>query len=355
MAEAPRIGGLPAVTLAADPVAGRASVVEAVVLPGRGFMLLQATVALPSGQRLDLLHAPPLAEAAAQLDGGPEDFAGNRSFAFGGALLIPYANRIRGRPRADSREIDTTIDGRPARLPRNWGGKAAGAETYAMHGLILATPIPYEKAAPDRVTGRLAAGDFGGRWPGGADLSFEWRLCDGELRLQVEALSLGPEPLPFGAGWHPYFRVPSGDRGQARLRVPAARRADVNDYDEVLPTGRLLDVASTPYDFRGPGQALGALYLDDCFTGLDADGGEMVVQLLDPAASLGLRVTAPSPPVHAVQVYAPPDQPFVVIEPQFNLPDPYGAEWPADVTRGMVSLPPGARCAYAARVAVFAV
>ena len=46
---------------------------------------------------------------------------------FGGALLIPFANRIRGRQQPDGTLV-TRILGRDVRLPANWRGKHAGAE-----------------------------------------------------------------------------------------------------------------------------------------------------------------------------------------------------------------------------------
>ncbi|WP_374472565.1 aldose 1-epimerase [Phenylobacterium sp.] len=355
MDEAPQIGGAPAVRLRARdlPLAGPAFT-EAVVLPGRGMMLLQARLRLPSGEMTDALHAPPLEEAARELSGGPDDFAGNRAFAFGGALLIPFANRIRGRALHGSREIEAMVDGRRARLPRNWGGKAEGAEQYAMHGLILDAHVPFAAEA-DRVRGRFAAGDFGGRWPGAADLDFEYRLAGGALLLRVEARNVRPEPLPLGVGWHPYFQLPSGDRTQARLRLPAAVRTEVNDYDEVLPTGRLLPTAGTAYDFGArDGAALGDLYLDDCFTGLRREAGQAVVEVLDPAAGVGLRISTPTPEVKAVQVYAPPEKPFVVVEPQFNLAEPYADIWPPGADTGMARIPPGGRLAYEVRLEAFA-
>ncbi len=346
-----RIAGAPAVVLRAEPLAGRSSFVEATVLPGRGFMLLQARIARPSGEEIQVLAAPDLAEAAERFDGGPEDFAGNQSFGFGGAILAPFANRIRGAPAGPGREIETQIDGVAVRLPRNWGGKAPGAETYAMHGLILATPVPFEQPSPDSLRGRLAAGAFGAHWPGDADLAFEWSLRRGALCLRVTATSRGGELLPLGLGWHPYFRLPSGDRTQARLRLPAAGRTEVNNYDEVLPTGRLLQVEDTPYDFRrADGRALEDLYLDDCFIDLEGRRGVTTMDLLDPAASYGLRIAARSPPVRAVQVYAPPTEPFVVIEPQFNLPDPFGPQWPAATDTGMQRLRNGASATYEVRV-----
>lgn len=346
-----RIGGVPVVVLRAPALADRPSFVEATVAPGRGFMLLQAKVALSSGEVVEVLEAPDLAEAAGILNGGEADFAGNGAFAFGGAILAPFANRIRGRPLSTSREIETLIDGTPVRLPRNWGGQAPGAETYAMHGLILAASVPFTQTAPDTVVGRMSAGSFAGRWPGRADLSFEWSLAGGDLGLQVEAKSRGPEALPLGLGWHPYFRIPSRRREQARLHLPARQRVAVNNYDEVLPTGALLELRGSAYDFASPGgRALGDLYLDDCFTDLQAVRGISTVELLDPAASLALRVAARAPPVRAIQVYAPPDKAFVVIEPQFNLADPYGAQWPSTQVTGMLRLPSGSAARYDVRV-----
>lgn len=351
-APGPLVGGLPALVLRAPAPAEGPGVVEAVVLPGRGFMLLQARAALGDGRVVDILEAPDLDAAALRLDGGPDDFAGNQSFAFGGAILAPYANRIRGRPCTDSREIETRVGGHPVRLPRNWGGQAPGAEAYAMHGLILATPIPPQPSPPGEARGTLPAGALGERWPGALELDIAWRLAGGALRLEVTACNRGDAATPFGAGWHPYFRVSPGGRRDVVLRVPANRRAEVNDYDEVLPTGRLLDVAGTPYDFRGQGRALGDLYLDDSFTDLTADGAAARVEVRDPGSGLGLRVSGAAP-VRAYQIYAPPDRDVVVVEPQFNLADPFGAEWPPDIDTGMVRLAPGQSVAYVAALEVF--
>jgi galactose mutarotase-like enzyme len=356
MGDVPHIGGAPVVTLKAEAPRDRPGFVEATILPGRGMMLLQARVRRPSGEILDALFAPPVEEAARRLDGGPDDFAGNQAFLFGGAILAPFANRIRGRPLHETREIEAHVDGRRVRLPRNWGGKAPGAEEYAMHGLILDADVAFEQPNPHHLTGRLEAGDFRGRWPSRAELTFDWRLRDGELSLRIEAVNLGPEVLPMGIGWHPYFALPSGDRTQARLRLPADLRTEVNDYDEVLPTGRLQRIRGSVYDFGGEtGAALGELYLDDCFTGLRRENGRATVEVRDPAGGLGFRIDTPSPAVKAVQVFAPPDRPFVVLEPQFNLADPFGEVWPPEVDTGMARLPPGGRTAYEVRLSAFAI
>jgi galactose mutarotase-like enzyme len=172
--------------------------------------------------------------------------------------------------------------------------------------------------------------------------------------LRVTARNVGGEVLPMGIGWHPYFNVPSGRRQQARLHLPARSRTLVNDYDEVLPTGEVVPVAGTPYDFSAPGgRAAGDLYLDDCFVDLETSAGEVAAEVTDPAASYGLRVVAASPPVRAIQVYAPPDKAFIVVEPQFNRADPFGPEWGEGAETGMALLEPGESVVYSARLELF--
>lgn len=339
------IGGAPVVRLTAEVEGPGPRFVSALVAPGRGMLLLRVRVWLPGRGEVDLLSCPPLDEVAVAM-GGPDDFAGNVSFSLGGAVLLPYANRIRGRIAGD-RQIEAQVLGKTVRLPMNWGGKAPGAEQYAMHGLMLDTPFEVTVSDPARVSGLLHAGDFEGRWLSSSDVAVDYRLTASALELTVEVTNVGGDPLPVGIGWHPWFNLPSGERAQALLRVPARSRAGVNNYDEVLPTGEILKLAGTPYDFseRRP---LKDLYLDDCFTDLEG----RTIEVVDPAAGLGLRISG-APPVRAFQVYAPPERPIVVVEPQFNLANPFGPEWSGRDT-GMVVLQPGERAQYRAAVELFA-
>jgi aldose 1-epimerase len=75
--------------------------------------------------------------------------------------------------------------------------------------------------------------------------------------------------------------------------------------------------------------------------------------LIGPASAYGLRITAAPPHVRAFQVYSPPDAPFVALEPQFNLADPFGSQWAPDIDTGMVRLAPGESAVYAVRLELF--
>ena len=246
------------------------------------------------------------------------------------------------------------------RLPRNWGGRAPGAEQYAMHGLMLdRAPERLERRAEaggEALQGVFELGDFGGCWLSRTRGAVELALTPAALRLRVRATNVGEALLPVGIGWHPYFALPSGERGQARLRIPARARAEVNNYDEVLPTGRTLPVIGGPYDFRAAdGAALGDLYLDDGFVGLERDADrEATALIVDPAAGYGLRVRGRSPEISAIQVFAPPAEAHVALEPQFNWADPFGPEWGGQDT-GMVLLRPGSSVVYEVEVEPFSV
>jgi aldose 1-epimerase len=333
--------------------------IGAQVLPNRGMMVLQIAAHIPELGETNLLEAPSFDRAREIFSDGEDDFMGNKSFAFGGAILLPYANRIRGYPSSDGKSIETEILGATVRLPANGGGKAIGAEQYAIHGLILNSNVNRVRKTStiqeDRVTSYLSAGNFGGHWLSATDVWFEIVLRNDSFILSVTAKNVGRETLPVGIGWHPYFRLPSRKREQARLRVPARKRVIVNNYDEVLPTGELSSVAGTTYDFSMPGgSSLGDLFLDDCFVDLEKTAeGHTVAEIIDAEASYGVRVVATSPEVSAIQVYSLPSEPYIVLEPQFNWADPYGSQWSHKSDTGMVTLQPGEEVVYSTRLELF--
>jgi aldose 1-epimerase len=331
---------------------------SATVLPGRGMNLFQITARVPGKGVVQLLASPSLGEAAQVLNDGPEDSHGVKSFSFGGAFLVPYPNRIRGKLTPDGQNIITQWDGKTLTLPAVWKGKVnPNAELHAIHGLILdrKTDSIEINDLPDgqMVRGVIHAGDFGGYWLSSTDLTITIVLRAETLEASITAKNVGTEPEPLGIGWHPYFAIPSGDRKQARLHIPAADLAEVNNYDDVFPTGRLVPVAGTKYDFTSPrGVALGGLFLDDNFSRLTRTAGDVVVNLTDPAANYGLHIEGLSKEIRTIQVYAPPDKPFAAIEEQFNFADPFSPIWKG-MNTGMVTLLPGQSVNWTIRLVLF--
>lgn len=355
------IGGLPVVSLELPVPALRDArgFSRAVVLPGRGAAILQLKARIPGLGETDVFTAPSPEQAALVMNGGALDFNGNASFSMGAAILAPYANRIRGVYSAANRTIETSILDRRIHLPANGGGKQPGAEPCALHGLILDRPVDsYDRRtsrSEDAFSAVLTAGDFGWGWPSRISLAFEVVLRAERFRLQVTATNTGDEPYTLGLGWHPYFALPSGIRLQARLSLPVRRRLIVNNYDEVLPTGEMVGVSATRYDFAAPGGlALGDLFLDDCFVDIQKTAdGYTVCEIIDPMAAYGVRMIARSAEVTAIQTYAPLDAAYIAVEPQFSWANPFGAEWPPSVKTGMVLLEPDQSVTYTVDLELF--
>lgn len=355
------IGGEPAVILTRPQSADhtKPQFLGATILPGNGMNLLQVRAYLPGKGDIDVINAPSLPEAKNLLENQNDAF-GNKSFSMGGAILLPYPNRIRGKLSADGKIIETTIGNQSLSLPANWKGKKPGAEVHAMHGLIMSAHFEDVKfhngPAESTVSGFLHGGNFDGHWPSKTDVSVRMILKNTALDVIVTAKNVGSAKLPMAISFHPYFRFPSGNRAQVRLHLPADMRTVVNNYDDVFPTGKVVPVQGTPYDFTAPGgAALGpTLYMDDCFTDLKRNAaGDAVIDVIDPAAKYGLRITALSPQIKAIQAYAPPDKDFIVLEPQFNLADPFNTKLWGHRNTGMDWLAPGQSVSWHVRLELF--
>jgi len=358
--ENPRIGGKPAIHLLRKPTSNGAEpeFLSATILPGHGMNLFQITANVPGKGEVQVFASPSLKEAAQILNGEPESSRGVLSFSMGGAFLVPWANRIRGQLSPDGRFLTTEWHGKTLRLPAVWKGKAnPNAERHAIHGLILNRKTDNLKieanADGETATGILHAGDFGGYWPSKTDVTIAVSLKGKAVEATITAKNIGTEDEPMGIGWHPYFAFPSGDRKQARLHIPGAELAEVNNYDDVFPTGELIPVKSTKYDFTAPhGAPLNDIFLDDNFSQLTRSNGQVVVDVIDPAASYGLHIQGLSNEIKTIQVYAPPAKPYAAIEEQFNFADPFSPVW-KKMDTGMVTLEPGEAITWKVRLELF--
>jgi aldose 1-epimerase len=325
--------------------------VSATLLPGRGMNLLQIQAYIPQKGTVNLLASPSLQNAAKQMTGDRKDANGLASLSMGGAIEAPWANRIWGVPLND--EAIATWQGHSLHLPAV-GGISNG-------GLLLARKADTVKTnvMPDggQVQATYDAGDFDGHWISHTVITTTVQLDSRALEMNISAQNTGSEAEPIGIGWQPKFAILSGDRSQATLRLPNALRVEVADRRDGIPTGKLLSVNGTKYDFtKDGGTRLGSLNLNDSFVQLKSgllDNGPMV-ELRDPKSNYGLRITILSPTINAIHINAPANESFVTIDPQFNYDDPFGREWPKDADTGMVVLQPGQTAHWKIRVEIFA-
>lgn len=354
-----RPGGQDAVVLQRSQLPGASGpeFLSATLLPGRGMNVLQITAYLPDKGEVKLLASPSL-EDADQLLGNPDERGA--APAVGGAIELPWAGRMFGFASADGENLITMWHGRRLSLPINSKEHNEGGGAMAAGGMLLSRASTELKTntMPDGGVAQATfqAGSFDEHWPSKTSVTTTVQLSSRAIEMKVVARNTGDEAEPIGIGWRPRFAIVSGNRRKATLRLPSGMRAEVRDPRNGLPTGKLLPVEGTEYDFTRPeGTPLGALTLDDSFVHLRPallDNGP-AAELRDPESDYGIRVTAISPTIKAMRIHAPADTGYVSIDPQFNYDDPFGREWPKDEDTGMVVLQPGQSTQWTIRLEIF--
>ncbi len=362
-ANLPDVGGQKAIELRRlqSGVGATPEFLSVTLLPGRGMNVFQITAYLPGRGEVPLLASPSLEAATKFLNGGPDDRQGDKSFSMGGALLFPFANRIVGPVTVDKKTGEHIVaavwHGRSVPIVANWHGAEPGAPWCAMHGQMLAAKADNVSVKSDFDTAAAIA-DYNlpanGHWFSDNEVQVTIALERDTVTATMTATNRGDTSEPVGMGWHPYFQMPSGTRANARLHVPATMRAEVNNGADVFPTGKLAPVMGTDYDFNAlEGAPLPDHLVDDSFVDLERNAqGNVVSELRDLGANYGMRVTAMSPNIRAIQVYSPVDKSFVALEPQFNYNDPFGSEWHGADT-GMVTLAPGESATWKVQLQLF--
>ena len=152
-----------------------------------------------------------------------------------GAFIGRYANRIKG--------ASVRIGGRDYGLPKNdWGN--------FLHGSLNKRLFTAESEARDSVTFKTASPDGEDGFPGNMSITVRYALDDGD-RLTMEYFARTDADTHFNLTNHAYFNLSAGMDGTIEnhlLRIESG--AFLETTEELIPTGRMIPVNGTPFDFR---------------------------------------------------------------------------------------------------------
>jgi aldose 1-epimerase len=199
---------------------------------------------------------------------GPFDLASN--------LLVPWSNRISGG--------GFHFGGRFHPLKSNLPG-----ELYPIHGSGFSSAWAVENASAERVELSLTSN---GRGPFCYEARATYALEAGALSMWLSARNLGPEPLPFGLGFHPWLVRTPGALLQAKAKWIVLENSDH------LPDGEAPVASRVEWDFAAP-RALPADWINNAFLGWD---GRATIVWSD--RELALEVEADGP-LSTYIVYSP--------------------------------------------------
>jgi galactose mutarotase-like enzyme len=285
------------------------------------------------------------------LNGSGEDMHGERSMSMGGAILLPFAGHLTGRPGAQPGLLDAVWQGQTLHFPALVEGG-----TSSVDGLFLdrASSSARSDVLPDgQFAQAVYRSAFAEGWPSTIEVTVTAELSAHTLDLTLTAVNKGKDPAPMGMGWHPVFQIPSGHRADAMLRIPS-RTVIAIDRSTGLPTGKTVSTGGSGTDLsRAGGVRLGSQDIDATFTQLETDAVSPypVAELLDPEYNLSLRVVPMTANLSHLYVSAPATRKSVSIGPASNVPDAFGPEWTPQQS-GMIQLAPGATAQWKIRIEV---
>ncbi|HEY2786593.1 MAG TPA: aldose 1-epimerase [Fimbriiglobus sp.] len=301
----------PAVRLVVGPA-------EADVLPFLGFNCVRWDV---EGESILFAEPPDTANPSPTRSGHP--------------ILFPFPNRIRGGQFA--------FDGRKFELPLNDSTKA-----NAIHGFTPRRAWRVLRFGTDTgsafVTGefhlRTDAPESLSAWPADFILRVTYRLTIDALRVESEVINPDQTALPFGLGFHPYFRPPglgTATIDSARLRIGTNRLWESADG---LPTGRVIDA---PDELRfDTARPIGPTRLDHVYTDLKErlpDNGRLLATLAMPGATRRLSIRADRF-FRELVLFTPVHRRAIAIEPYTCATDAANLEG-RGISSGWQVLPPG--------------
>ena len=168
-----------------------------------------------------------------------------------GAVLAPWPNRLR--------DGAYELDGQTYQL-----GLSEPDKRNAIHGLVRWANWLCAAREPAAVRMRLLLHPRVG-YPFAISMEVEYRLSDRGLSVSATARNVGQQRAPYGIAHHPYLTAGTELVDEAELQVPASAYLELDD--RAVPTGRLLPVEGTDYDFRQP-RKIGGLKLDTPFAQL---------------------------------------------------------------------------------------
>ena len=160
-----------------------------------------------------------------------------------GALMGPVVNRIKG--------AQAVVDGQLYQFEKHHSGNLTQhSGSCGIHKQIW----KILESGQDFVTLGLHLPDGQGGFPGNRDIKTTYRVEGAKLSMHVVATS--DAPTPFNPANHSYWAL-DGQAGfcEHSLQVFADEYTEADSA--LMPTGRVLAVENTPYDFRQPRRLTG--------------------------------------------------------------------------------------------------
>lgn len=219
--------------------------VQQYTLTGAGGVVMDV---IDYGGKVVRLYTPDRNGGKTDITLGFNDVAGYENHdRYFGSLIGRYGNRIaNGTFTLDGKTYTLPINNRPGGMPCSLHGGTKGFDAYVWHS----EPLSEGKNVGIKFTMTSPDGDQG--YPGKLDVTVcYWLTPQNVWRIEYEAVT--DKPTPVNMTQHLYFNLKGEAEGTIldhELTLFADRMTPVNAG--LIPTGKIVPVKGTPFDFTVP-------------------------------------------------------------------------------------------------------
>ena len=229
-------------------------------------------------------------ETISLIDGYKSDAELKDNVGSKSSLLAPFPNRIE-----DGKFTFKNVEYQfPINMPN---------ENNAIHGFIENKSFVIVDSSEANLVLRYEYDGSADYFPFPFSIDIEYELKKNELSCKTIATNTGDREMPFGFGWHPYFKI--GDSvNNLKLKIPEVEEIQVNE--RLIPTGD-----SNGFSKFKELQSIDTTEFD---TGFILFGGSNQVELLNKEMGVGINVILKEG-YDYLQIYTPPNRKTIAIEP----------------------------------------
>ncbi len=226
--------------------------------------------------------------------------------SYKGAKLVPYPNRVAGRKyrfNGSAYELEQCKIGEP----------------NSIHGFLVRQPMKlidqYITEASASITLEYIHEGLTQGYPFPFRLSICYELHEAQgLTISTNVTNTGDHTMPFGDGWHPYFKAPDGIDD---LELQFGARSILETAGAGIPTGIAHEYSN--FNECGP---IGTTELDDCFV---LEHNEVTLVYSKQGLRLDFWQEMGPGKYNYLQIYTPDDRKSIAIEPMTCEPNAFNS------------------------------
>lgn len=242
---------------------------------------------------------------------GYNNFSETNTQKYKGVILAPFPNRIA--------EAKYTFEGKDFKLPIN-----REKEALAMHGFLYNKSFQLIKQEQNAVILQYDYSATISAYPFPFTVMVAYELLEnGLLKIKTVIRNTGDNKMPFGTGWHPYFKIDTSINTM-QLKMPACQQLELKNN---IPTGSIIDFLKNESILN-----LKEHHFDDCF--VFNTKNKIDIQLIGKEYQLNISAKCQNNYPY-FQIYTPSTRDSIAIEPMTCAPNAFNNKM------GLLEIKPG--------------